>query len=352
MTISDTRATPPGGAAGTPPDPAPPGWQSWLRRTTTGSRTFSVLVTATLLVVLFGAGSARYENFGTPQVALNLFVDNAHLIVLAVGMTFVVLTGGIDLSAGAVVALSTVIAAAMLEAGWPAPVAVLTVLATGALLGWGMGAAVHHLQLQPFIVTLAGMFLARGLCFVISVPSIPIRDPFFQSLAQNVVELPGGTFLTYSVFIALAVLVVAAWVLHRTRFGRTVYAIGGNENSAALMGLAVGRTKVGVYVISGTCSALAGLLFTFYMLSGYSLHAIGMELDAIAAVVIGGTLLTGGAGYVVGSLLGVLVLGTIQALISFDGGLSSWWTKITVGVLLLAFVVVQRVTTRRTRSSG
>jgi galactofuranose transport system permease protein len=350
MTVSDTRPAAPGSTApGSGPDGRRRGWQTWLRSTTTGSRTFSVLVTAVLLVVLFGVGSARYENFGSPQVALNLLVDNAHLIVLAVGMTFVVLTGGIDLSAGAVVALSTVIAAKLLEGGWPAPVVIVVVLATGALLGWLMGAAVHHLQLQPFIVTLAGMFLARGLCFVISVPSIPIRDPFFQSMAQDVVELPGGTFLTYSVFIALAVLVVAAWVLHRTRFGRTVYAIGGNESSAALMGLAVGRTKVGVYVISGTCSALAGLLFTFYMLSGYSLHAIGMELDAIAAVVIGGTLLTGGAGYVVGSLLGVLVLGTIQALISFDGGLSSWWTKITVGVLLLVFVVVQRLTTRRAR---
>ncbi|SOE00119.1 galactofuranose ABC transporter, permease protein YjfF [Blastococcus haudaquaticus] len=350
MTVSDTRPASEG-AGSTAPAP-PPAWQTWLRASTTGSRTFSVLVTAVLLVVLFGAGSVRYENFGTPQVVLNLFVDNAHLIVLAVGMTFVILTGGIDLSAGAVVALSTVMAARMLEAGWSAPLTVLAVLATGALLGWAMGAAVHHLQLQPFIVTLAGMFLARGLCFVISVPSIPIRDPAFTSLATNFVELPGGTFLTYSVFIALTVLIAAMWVLHRTRFGRTVYAVGGNENSAALMGLAVSRTKVGVYVISGTCSALAGLLFSLYMLSGYSLHGIGMELDAIAAVVIGGTLLTGGAGYVFGSLLGVLVLGTIQALISFDGGLSSWWTRITIGVLLLAFVVVQRLSTRSAGSSG
>ncbi|MFL6064625.1 MAG: ABC transporter permease subunit, partial [Friedmanniella sp.] len=257
MTVSDTRPAAPGSTApGSGPDGRRRGWQTWLRSTTTGSRTLSVLVTAVLLVVLFGVGSARYENFGSPQVALNLLVDNAHLIVLAVGMTFVVLTGGIDLSAGAVVALSTVIAAKLLEVGWAAPVTIVVVLATGALLGWLMGAAVHHLQLQPFIVTLAGMFLARGLCFVISVPSIPIRDPFFQSMAQDVVELPGNTFLTYSVFIALAVLAVAAWVLHRTRFGRTVYAIGGNESSAQLMGLAVGRTKVGVYVISGTCSAL------------------------------------------------------------------------------------------------
>jgi ribose/xylose/arabinose/galactoside ABC-type transport system permease subunit len=313
---------------------------AWLRRTDTGSSTFSVLVTAVLLVVLFGAGTLRYENFGYPQVALNLLVDNAHLIVLAVGMTFVILTGGIDL---------TVIAASLLEKGWWAPLVIVLVLATGTLLGWAMGAAVHHLQLQPFIVTLAGMFLARGLCFVISEPSIPIRDDLFTGLAQNVVELPGNTYVTYAVVIALVVVAVAVYVLHRTRFGRTVYAIGGSEQSAGLMGLAVGRTKVAVYAISGFCSSLGGLLFSLYILSGWSLHAIGMELDAIAAVVIGGTLLTGGSGLVTGSLLGVLVLGTIQSLISFDGGLSSWWTKITIGLLLLVFVVVQRISTRSSR---
>ena len=346
MTVADTRpapSEPPQAPRRTVPQAA----YAWLRRTDTGSSTFSVLVTAVLLVVLFGAGSARYENFGYPQVALNLLVDNAHLIVLAVGMTFVILTGGIDLSSGAVVALSTVVTASLLQAGWPAPVVIVLVLAIGSLLGWAMGAAVHHLQLQPFIVTLAGMFLARGLCFVISEPSIPIRDDLFTGLAQNVIELPGNTYLTYAVVIALVVVAVAVYVLHRTRFGRTVYAIGGNEQSAGLMGLAVGRTKVAVYVISGFCSALGGLLFSLYILSGWSLHAIGMELDAIAAVVIGGTLLTGGSGLVTGSLLGVLVLGTIQSLISFDGGLSSYWTRITIGVLLLVFVVIQRLTTRR-----
>ena len=147
---------------------------------------------------------------------------------------------------------------------------------------------------------------------------------------------------------ALVVLVVAAIVLHMTRFGRTVYAVGGSEQSALLMGLAVARTKVGVYVISGFCSALAGLLFSIYTLSGYNLGAVGMELDAIAAVVIGGTLLTGGSGLVLGSAVGVMVLGLIQSFISFDGTLSSWWTKIAIGLLLLVFVLLQRLFTRRT----
>ncbi|WP_030474239.1 ABC transporter permease subunit, partial [Lentzea aerocolonigenes] len=197
-------------------------------------------------------------------------------------------------------------------------------------------------DIQPFIVTLAGMFLARGLCFLISVESVSIKDTTFRDVATAVIELPGGVTITYNVVIALVVVLAALFVLHRTRFGRTVYAVGGNEQSAMLMGLKTGRTKVGVYVISGFCSALAGLLFSLYMLSGYGLHAVGMELDAIAAVVIGGTLLAGGLGYVLGSLAGVLVLGTIQTLISFQGTLSSWWTKIVIGALLLVFIAVQR----------
>jgi galactofuranose transport system permease protein len=139
------------------------------------------------------------------------------------------------------------------------------------------------------------------------------------------------------VLIALAVLAVAVYLAHYTRFGRTVYAIGGSEQSALLMGLPVARTKVLIYTLSGLCSALAGIVFTFYMLSGYGLHAMGMEMDAIAAVVVGGTLLTGGSGYVVGTMFGVLIFGTIQTLIMFQGSLSSWWTKIVIGLLTLVF---------------
>ncbi|KAA1423671.1 sugar ABC transporter permease YjfF [Mumia zhuanghuii] len=311
------------------------------------SQVLPVLATFALLVGMFGVGSIRYEGFASPQVVLNLFVDNAFLIVLAVGMTFVILTGGIDLSVGSVVALSTMIAASTLRAGWPPTMAVLAVLVTGTTLGLAMGLVIHYFEVQPFIATLAGMFLARGLCYLISVESIPIKDETFQSLSAASITLPGELYVTPTVLISLLVVAIAAWVLHMTRFGRTVYAVGGSESSAMLMGLAVARVKVGVYAISGFCSSLGGLLFALYMLSGYSLHAVGMELDAIAAVVIGGTLLTGGYGLVIGSLLGVLVLGTIQTFISFDGTLSSWWTKISIGVLLLVFVVLQRFFTRR-----
>ena len=316
------------------------------------TRFLPVFVTFGLFVLMFAGGGLRYESFASGQVLLNLFIDGSFLIVLAVGMTFVILTGGIDLSVGAVVALSTVVAAAALRAGWPPLMVMVVVLVGGAVFGLAMGAVIHYLEIQPFIVTLAGMFLARGLCYVISLESIPITDPLFRTIAQTAIPLGEDLFISPSVIVALVVVAVAVYVLHMTRFGRTVYAVGGNEQSAMLMGLKVGQAKVGVYVISGTCSALAGLLFTFYMLSGYSLHAVGMELDAIAAVVIGGTLLTGGSGFVLGSVLGVLVLGTIQTILSFEGTLSSWWSRIVIGLLLLVFVVLQRLLAARARRTN
>ncbi|QNE21973.1 sugar ABC transporter permease YjfF [Kribbella qitaiheensis] len=322
-------------------------WPDRLRGYSPPRRYLPVIATAALLIGMFGAGSLRYQGFADPQVVLNLFVDNAFLLVLGVGMTFVILTGGIDLSVGSVVALSTMIAASTLEAGWPAVAAVIAVLVSGTVLGTLMGLVIHYFDVQPFIASLAVMFLARGLCYLISVESIPIRDASFTSFAQGSVPLPGGYRVTPSVLVAVVVFAVGAWILHMTRFGRTVYAVGGSESSAHLMGLRVALIKVGVYTISGLCSALAGLLFALYTLSGYSLHAVGMELDAIAAVVIGGTLLTGGRGMVVGTMFGVLLLGTIQTFISFDGTLSSWWTKISIGALLLIFVVIQRLLTRR-----
>jgi len=308
-----------------------------------------VLVTAVLFVVIFVVGGLRYRNFFSGQVFLNLFVDNAYLIVLAVGMTFVILTGGIDLSVGAVVALSGMMAASLLQSGWAAPVVIGLIIASTSFLGLLVGLMIHYFKVQPFIATLAAMFLARGLCYVISQSSISISDPTFVAAGVTRFQLGGRMSITVSVIVALVVVAVAVWVLHRTRFGRTVYAIGGGEQSGVLMGLPVARTKVLVYVISGFCSGIAGILFTFYTLSGYPLTAIGTELDAIAAVVIGGTLLTGGYGFVLGSVLGVLVLGIIQTIITFEGTLSSWWTKIFIGGLLLVFILLQRALTARRR---
>ena len=192
-------------------------------------RYLSPIASFVLFVALFGTVVVRYEFASPAQVFLNLLVDNAHLIVLAVGMTFVILTGGIDLSVGSVVALSTVILAKTLQSGWPAPVAIATVLIVGPLLGLLMGIVIEFFELQPFIVTLAGMFLARGLCYVLSVNSLPIKDPLLRSLGLNYLYLYEDKFIRWSVVIALAAVAVGAFVLHETRFGRTVYAIGGSR---------------------------------------------------------------------------------------------------------------------------
>ncbi|PVX33958.1 galactofuranose ABC transporter, permease protein YjfF [Janthinobacterium sp. 78] len=304
---------------------------------------FTSLVTVLLLVVMLGLGGAAYPGLLSTQVIFNLLIDNAFLLVIAVGMTFVIVSGGIDLSVGSVLALSTMIAAWLLNvAHWPPILVIVTVLALGAVFGASMGALIHYFKLQPFIVTLAGMFLARGLCYLISINSITITDPLFVAMSQTQLQFLGG-FVSPGVVIAVVTLLLAIWLAHATPFGRAVYAIGGNEQSALMMGLPVGRTKVLIYAFSGFCASLGGVLFSFYMLSGYGLHAQGTELDAIAAVVIGGTLLSGGYGYVAGALSGVLVLGTIQTLIAFDGTLSSWWTKIVIGGLLFVFCVVQRL---------
>ncbi|WP_209717277.1 galactofuranose ABC transporter, permease protein YjfF [Duganella sp. 1411] len=309
----------------------------------TSSPYFTSLVTVLLLVLLLVAGGAAYPGFLSLQVMFNLLIDNAFLLVIAVGMSFVILSGGIDLSVGSVLALTTMISAWLLQTWHVPPLLVIAIsLVLGAGFGAAMGAIIHYFKLQPFIVTLAGMFLARGLCYLISINSITIDDPFFVAMSQTQVPVLGG-FLSPGALIALAMLAIAIYVAHCTPFGRAIYAVGGNEQSALMMGLRVARTKVLIYAFSGFCAALAGVLFSFYMLSGYGLHAQGTELDAIAAVVIGGTLLSGGYGYVAGALSGVLVLGTIQTLIAFDGTLSSWWTKIVIGGLLFVFCVVQRL---------
>ncbi|HWW05070.1 galactofuranose ABC transporter, permease protein YjfF [Collimonas sp.] len=304
---------------------------------------FTSLATVALLIVMFALGSFAYSGFFSLQVVLNLLIDNAFLLVIAIGMTFVILSGGIDLSVGSVLALTTMISAYLLQMWhWPPLLVIACVLLIGSGFGALMGALIHFFKLQAFIVTLAGMFLARGLCYLISINSITIDQPLYVTLSQARIGI-FGAFISPSVAIAMLMLGLAIYIAHYTRFGRAVYAIGGNEQSALLMGLAVGRTKVMVYAFSGFCAALAGVLFSFYMLSGYGLHAQGTELDAIAAVVIGGTLLTGGYGYVAGTLTGVLILGLIQTLIAFDGSLSSWWTKIVIGVLLFVFCMAQRL---------
>lgn len=318
---------------------------AWRRFVISRISWMPVLAAVVLLILMFVSAQAYFGRFVTPGVLSSLLVDNAYLVVLSAGMTFVILSGGIDLSVGAVMAFTGVLAASLLSSGVPTPVVIPAMVATGALFGLLIGVLVQYFNVQPFIASLVGMFLARGLCYVLAPRAIKVTDVGVLGLQSTKIG-GGGWYITATVIIALLVVIVAAWVLGYTRFGRTVYAVGGNEQSARLMGLPVARTRVLVYVISGACAGVAGLLFTAYTAAGYSLNGIGTELDTIAAVVIGGTLLTGGSGYLVGSLVGVLVYGVIKTAISFMG-VDQSWTRITIGILLLAFVVVQRVIVAR-----
>ncbi len=307
----------------------------------------TVIGTFAVLVAMLVIGGTRYDNFLSGRVMSNLLINNAFLVVLAVGMTFVILTGGIDLSVGAVVALSGCVAAWMFVHGWSLAITLPVAILLGSLIGLGIGVMVHVFEIQPFIASLAAMFAARGLCYLVAPNSIPLTNETLRSWART--HWGQGLVLTPSGLIALVVVLLGFITLHYSRFGRTVYAMGGSRPSAELMGLPVARSTILVYVISGTCGGLGGILFLIFSGSGYALTGVGMELDVIAAVVIGGTLLTGGSGFVLGSVLGVLVLGLIQTIITFQGTLSSWWTRIVIGGLLLAFVVLQRVLDMRRR---
>jgi len=302
------------------------------------------------LVILLVFFSIFVPHFASANNYIDILTATAVNGVLAVGVTFVIITGGIDLSVGSVMAFTGILLASLLAGGLPAYIAVPVIILGGALIGLLIGVLIQYFDVQPFIASLAGLFLARGLAFVVSLSSIRVDDPAIPWLQGTRIQL-GDWYITPTGIIALAVVAVGALVMQFTRFGRTVYAVGGNEQSARLMGLNVARTKVAVYVISGTCAGLAGLLLTAYQSAGIPRSGIGTELDVIAAVVIGGTLLTGGKGYVLGSLVGVMVYGTINNIIRVMGEDDSW-TRIVIGALLLLFIVVQRFVVGRTERRG
>lgn len=299
--------------------------------------------TVVVLVALFSAASLMYPAFFTMRVVANILGDNAFLGIAAVGMTFVILSGGIDLSVGSVLAFTTIFVATLIDAGLHPLLVIPPALLLGSLFGAFMGMLIARYDLPPFLVTLGGMFFARGMAYIISTDSIGIRHPLYRAVQDFGIPLTERATLPATGLTFLVMVSAGFLLLHFTRFGRNVYAVGGSEASARLMGLPVGMTKVGVYTFSGFCAALSGVTATFYMGSGNPALGFGFELDAIASVVIGGTLLTGGVGTVLGTLAGVLIFGTIQTALVFDGRLSSWWLRIAIGVLLLGFILFQRV---------
>lgn len=316
-------------------------------------RHLPLLVTAGILLVLFGAAAIAYDGFLSTRVVVNLFSDNAFLGIAAIGMTLVIFSGGIDLSVGAVIGFTSIFTATLVAGKGVHPLVAWTLaIALGAGLGAAMGTLIQVFNLPAFLITLAGMFLARGAGFWLNTESVGIAHPWYEGLANFEVTLGEAVRIPAAALLLLAVIGLGYLIAHHMRFGRTLLAIGGNEQSARLMGLPVGATKIAVYTLNGACAALAGIVATVYTGSGNPSMGVGLELDAIAIVVIGGTLLAGGRGHMVGTLLGLLIFGTIQAAILFDGRLSSWWMRIVVGALLLAFILLQRFLVRGAGKRG
>lgn len=316
---------------------------------------FLLMITILLFFALYLAGMIAFHDkgFGKPQVFLNLFISNAGLLIAAAGMTMVLITGGIDISIGSVIGMTCMLLAWMMEKkGISAGASIVIVLIVGTVFGLVQGFLIAYLKIQPFIVTLAGMFFARGMTAIISKDMITITNETFLKMAGTKINFNFITtynkkgmaihpYIYVSVIIAIAVLILVFLFLKFTRFGRFIYAVGGNEQSALLMGLNVRRVKLRVYVLNGFLAALAGFVFCLNSSGGFVEQARGFEMEAIASSVIGGTLLTGGVGNVIGSLFGVLIKGTIESIITFQGTLSSWWTKIAIAALLCFFIVMQ-----------
>ncbi|MBV1949461.1 ABC transporter permease [Streptomyces sp. BV129] len=298
------------------------------------------------LVVLAAVASLSFDSFATGDNLGNIAVSSSFLATVALGMTFVIVSGGIDLSVGSVFVLGGVLAAWGSQYG--TVVALLLPLVVCAAIGLVNGLLVARTGLAPFIVTLASMLAARGLMLAITDEGADTflvdPDSVFASLGQGkLLGIGTPVWITAVLFLGGAVL------LRSTRFGQRVYAVGGNEQAAALMGAPVARTKISVYTLSGLLAGLAGALNAAYLASGVTILGYGMELDAIAAVVIGGTLLTGGLGYVSGSLVGVLLLKVIQNVINQIGSLDSAYQQVVSGAFLVLVVVAQTWLARRRR---
>jgi galactofuranose transport system permease protein len=294
-----------------------------------------------LLILVCVIATARYEAFLTPENLLNILRQNSMLGIVALGMTFVILTSGIDLSVGALLAVGGVIAANLANQGLVT--ALLAAVAATTFLGLINGVLIAKGRIQPFIVTLGMMIAARGLALAVTgEESVAIRG------AEDFTWLGRGFvgFLPVPVII-LIILYALGWVvLNYTRFGRHVFSVGDNDEAARLMGLNISRVTIAVYALSGLLAGLAGVILASRLNAGQPVAGVGWELDAIAAVVVGGTLLTGGKGSVVSTLFGVLLLGVIFNIFNLEGQISPWWQLVFRGVILLIVVILQNRLTR------
>ena len=330
------------------------------KRLRISSQTIMLLITIALFFALYGAGCAMYasKDFGRLQNFFNVLINNAGLLIAACGVTCVMLAGGIDISVGSVVAFTCMfMSVGLSEWGLSSGVLILMVLALGILFGLALGFCIAYLEIQPFIVTMAGLFFARGMTAVISTEQVSVPfESWFGQLSQIKISMPfqigaymnkkGALIVPYvriTVVIALVMVLLTFLMLRYTKFGRSLYAVGGNQQSAALMGLNVKKTKLLSHVLCSFYATLGGLCFCLNTMCGTPTQATGMEMDAISSAVIGGTLLTGGVGNVIGTLFGVMINGTISSLVKFNGKLVASWANIITAILLCFFILLQAI---------
>ncbi len=321
--------------------------------------TVVVFVVMYLCAVLFLG-----EGFTKPQAFLNLFNNNASLIIIACGLSLVMITGGIDISVGGVTALVCMSCAVNLDLkGGNVVTSMLIALGIGLAFGLVQGFLIAYLDIQPFIVTLAGMFLARGLTTIVHTDPFNVQNKDFISLRAQRINIPGlGTTnkkgmyidatIEIGVIVAIVVVIALFFLLRYSKLGRNFYAVGGNQQSALMLGINVKRTKFLSYVMCGLLAGIAGYVYFMHVGSGSPSHAQGAEMNAIASSIIGGTMLTGGVGNIIGTLFGVLSLSTIKDIVTSSGYEDPWWTGITVAAMLCIFLVIQSVVMAKKHAKG
>lgn len=329
-----------------------------MKKTKLNGNSLLLVITIVLFFVMYLGGCLVYsaKGFAHLQNFLNILINNAGLICVASGMTCVMLTGGIDISVGSLVAVDCMFLAVGIEQwGMSSPLLMVLVLIMGLVFGLAQGFCVAYLKIQPFIVTMAGMFFARGMTAVLCTDQVSIvSDPLFTKLSSTKINIPFGgyvnkkgiyqvPYIRASVLVALLIVVLIFLMLRYTRFGRSLYAVGGNQQSATLMGLNVKSVTMRAYVLNSFLTSIGGICYCLNTMSGTTTQATGLEMDAISSAVIGGTLLTGGVGNVVGTLFGVMINGTISTLVKSNGKLVSSWANIVTAILLCFFIVLQAV---------
>ena len=326
------------------------------RRTSLTDTNLLLIITVVVFVIIYICAVVFLKKgFTKPQMFFNILNENASLLVLSCGMTLVMITGGIDISVGQVTSLVCMACAVHLEHNNGNVItSMLIALGIGLAFGVIQGFLVAYLEFQPFIVTLAGLFFAKGMTTIISSDRISITNEAFLALCKTEVTIPflgsvnkKGIFVPASmeigVVVALVIVVLLFCLLRWTKLGRNFYAVGGNNQSANMLGINVKLTKFLAHVLCGLCAGIGGYVFFLHACSGSPLHAQGAEMNAIASSIIGGTLLSGGVGNIVGTLFGVLSLSTIKNIVTSLGLEDPWWTNITVAAMLCIFLLIQSI---------